>query len=110
MCADVLLLQFVVHFLASFHDICVVTAMLPLFTLLCCFVSAYVFQADEVHETHCRVSILISMCAVNVRTHTRVCTSSGGGCLLSVIVSGGLFGSDVTALSNTEMQWSASYD
>ncbi|XP_055915733.1 post-GPI attachment to proteins factor 2-like [Eupeodes corollae] len=57
--------HFVVHFLASFHDICVVTAMLPLFTLLCCFVSAYVFQADEVHETHCRVyNIIPSISAI----------------------------------------------
>lgn len=57
--------KFVVHFLASFHDICVVTAMLPLFTLFCCFVSAYVFQADEVHETHCRVyNIIPSISAI----------------------------------------------
>ncbi|XP_054729063.1 post-GPI attachment to proteins factor 2-like [Anastrepha obliqua] len=44
-----------VHFLASFHQICVVTALLPLVTLFTCFVTAYVFQYDDVHETHCRV-------------------------------------------------------
>lgn len=44
-----------IHYLASFHEICVVTALLPLVTLFTCFVTAYVFQYDDVHETHCRV-------------------------------------------------------
>lgn len=50
-------LPLAVHYLASFHQICVVTALLPLVTLFTCFVTAYVFQYDDVHETHCRVSI-----------------------------------------------------
>jgi len=45
-----------IHYLASFHELCVVTALLPLVTLFTCFVTAYVFQYDDVHETHCRVS------------------------------------------------------
>lgn len=46
-----------IHYMASFHEICVVTALLPLVTLFTCFVTAYVFQYDDVHETHCRVSV-----------------------------------------------------
>jgi len=48
--------QVAIHYLASFHELCVVTALLPLVTLFTCFVTAYVFQYDDVHETHCRVS------------------------------------------------------
>ncbi|XP_017483169.1 PREDICTED: post-GPI attachment to proteins factor 2-like [Rhagoletis zephyria] len=55
----------VVHFFASFHRICVVTALLPLVTLFTCFVTAYVFQYDDVHETHCRVyNIVPSISAI----------------------------------------------
>ncbi|KAH8356605.1 post-GPI attachment to proteins factor 2-like [Drosophila serrata] len=54
-----------IHFLASFHEICVVTALLPLVTLFTCFVTAYVFQYDDVHETHCRVyNIIPSISAI----------------------------------------------
>ncbi|KAM7350346.1 post-GPI attachment to proteins factor 2-like isoform 2-T2 [Cochliomyia hominivorax] len=56
---------FALHFLANFHHICVVTALLPLVTLFTCFVTAYVFQYDEVHETHCRVyNIVPSISAI----------------------------------------------
>ncbi|TDG39086.1 hypothetical protein AWZ03_014490, partial [Drosophila navojoa] len=54
-----------IHYLASFHEICVVTALLPLLTLFTCFVTAYVFQYDDVHETHCRVyNIIPSISAI----------------------------------------------
>lgn len=39
----------------GFREICSVTAALPIVTLMICFVSAVVFQFDDVHETHCRV-------------------------------------------------------
>lgn len=42
-----------------------VTAAIPLVTLTLCFVFAYVFQFDEVHETHCRVyNIIPSISAI----------------------------------------------
>lgn len=41
----------------GFREICVVTAALPMVTLFICFVSAVVFQFDDVHETHCRVRV-----------------------------------------------------
>ncbi|XP_031636511.1 post-GPI attachment to proteins factor 2-like [Contarinia nasturtii] len=44
-----------VHFMLGFREICMVTAALPMVTLFICFVSAVVFQFDDVHETHCRV-------------------------------------------------------
>ncbi|EDX18361.1 post-GPI attachment to proteins factor 2-like isoform X1 [Drosophila simulans] len=57
--------QVAIHYLASFHELCVVTALLPLVTLFTCFVTAYVFQYDDVHETHCRVyNIIPSISAI----------------------------------------------
>ncbi|XP_017156062.1 post-GPI attachment to proteins factor 2-like isoform X1 [Drosophila miranda] len=54
-----------IHYLASFHEICIVTALLPLVTLFTCFVTAYVYQYDDVHETHCRVyNIIPSISAI----------------------------------------------
>uniref|UniRef100_A0A182M247 Uncharacterized protein n=1 Tax=Anopheles culicifacies TaxID=139723 RepID=A0A182M247_9DIPT len=47
--------KLVVHLIIGFRDICVFTLVLPLGTLFVCFVSAYVFQPEEIHETHCRV-------------------------------------------------------
>lgn len=49
--------QITVHFMLGFREICSVTAALPLVTMFICFVSAVVFQFDDVHETHCRVNI-----------------------------------------------------
>ncbi|XP_055371290.1 post-GPI attachment to proteins factor 2-like [Condylostylus longicornis] len=57
--------KFVVHLIVDFHEICKITAALPLVTLLSCFVTAYVFQSEEVHETHCRVyNIIPSISAI----------------------------------------------
>ncbi|XP_058127086.1 post-GPI attachment to proteins factor 2-like [Anopheles ziemanni] len=55
----------VVHLIIGFRDICVFTLVLPLGTLLVCFISAYVFQPEEIHETHCRVyNIIPSISAI----------------------------------------------
>lgn len=40
----------------SFKRLCIGTVTLPLIALLVCFVTAYTFQQDDIHETHCRVS------------------------------------------------------
>jgi hypothetical protein len=45
-----------VYFMISFRQLCIVTVSLPLCALLICFVTAYIFQQDDIHETHCRVS------------------------------------------------------
>ncbi|XP_058833448.1 post-GPI attachment to proteins factor 2-like [Topomyia yanbarensis] len=54
-----------VHLIISFRDLCKFTLFLPLGTLFVCFVSAYIFQPDEVHETHCRVyNVIPSISAI----------------------------------------------
>ncbi|XP_065072823.1 post-GPI attachment to proteins factor 2-like [Ochlerotatus camptorhynchus] len=54
-----------VHLIVSFRYICVFTLILPLGTLFVCFVSAYVFQPEEIHETHCRVyNVIPSISAI----------------------------------------------
>ncbi|EAT47494.1 AAEL001433-PA [Aedes aegypti] len=58
-------LRLAVHLIVSFRDICVFTLVLPLGTLFVCFVSAYVFQPEEIHETHCRVyNVIPSISAI----------------------------------------------
>ncbi|PSN54652.1 hypothetical protein C0J52_01080 [Blattella germanica] len=47
-----------VYFMISFRQLCIVTVSLPLCALLICFITAYIFQQDDIHETHCRVSRL----------------------------------------------------
>lgn len=57
--------KMIVHVMAGFREVCLVTAALPLATLFCCFVGAVLFQADEVHETHCRVfNVIPSISAI----------------------------------------------
>ncbi|XP_058444499.1 post-GPI attachment to proteins factor 2-like [Malaya genurostris] len=57
--------KLIVHLIISFRDLCVFTLFLPLGTLFVCFVSAYIFQPDEVHETHCRVyNVIPSISAI----------------------------------------------
>lgn len=41
----------------SIRKLAFVGVSLPLITLLTCLATAYVFQYDDVHETHCQVSI-----------------------------------------------------
>lgn len=51
--------------IVSFRQICVWTAALPMVTLAFCFVTAYIFQAEAIHETHCKVyNIIPSISAI----------------------------------------------
>src|SRR5690349_20636909 len=38
------------------QDLSNVTLVLPISGLIICFITGYIFQNDEIHETHCRVS------------------------------------------------------
>ncbi|XP_077294914.1 post-GPI attachment to proteins factor 2-like [Arctopsyche grandis] len=47
------------------RNVCVVALWLPLGSLLFCFVTASIFQQDDIHETHCRVyNIIPSISAI----------------------------------------------
>lgn len=39
------------------REICLTALWLPLGALIFCYATASMFQADDIHETHCRVSI-----------------------------------------------------
>lgn len=39
----------------NFSQLCRFTVSLPLIGLVICFVSANIFQQNDIHETHCRV-------------------------------------------------------
>lgn len=41
----------------ALREICLAALWLPLGALIFCYVTASMFQADDIHETHCRVSI-----------------------------------------------------
>ncbi|XP_019696342.1 post-GPI attachment to proteins factor 2-like isoform X1 [Harpegnathos saltator] len=50
---------------AEKRRLCLATVGLPLASLLFCFVTAYIFQQDDIHETHCKVyNILPSISAI----------------------------------------------
>ncbi|XP_067000433.1 post-GPI attachment to proteins factor 2-like [Anabrus simplex] len=54
-----------IFFMISFRQLCLVTVSLPLGALLFCFVTAYIFQQDDIHETHCRVyNVIPSISAI----------------------------------------------
>lgn len=54
-----------IYMAISFRKLCVATVSLPLATLLFCFVTANIFQQDDIHETHCRVyNVLPSISAI----------------------------------------------
>ncbi|KAG7204935.1 hypothetical protein KM043_005324 [Ampulex compressa] len=54
-----------IYLAISFRKLCLATVCLPLITLLICFITAYIFQQDDIHETHCRVyNILPSISAI----------------------------------------------
>ncbi|KAL1130037.1 hypothetical protein AAG570_012980 [Ranatra chinensis] len=54
-----------VHIILSFRQICLVTVCLPLGGLIVCFITAYIFQQNDIHETHCRVyNIIPSISAI----------------------------------------------
>ena len=46
-----------VYLAIPFRKLCITTVVLPLVSLIICFVTAYIFQQDDIHETHCRVSM-----------------------------------------------------
>ncbi|XP_065215907.1 post-GPI attachment to proteins factor 2-like [Planococcus citri] len=49
----------------SVRKLACVTVALPFFALFVCFITAYIFQFDDVHETHCRVfNVIPSISAV----------------------------------------------
>lgn len=57
--------QVVVNLMVSFKKMAIGTLMLPLCSMFICFVSAYIFQNDQIHETHCRVyNIIPSISAI----------------------------------------------
>ncbi|EEB11526.1 fgf receptor activating protein, putative [Pediculus humanus corporis] len=39
----------------SLRKLCLVTVILPVSSLIICFVTANIFQKDDIHETHCKV-------------------------------------------------------
>lgn len=41
----------------SVRRLAFITIALPFSALVICFITAYIFRYDDVHETHCRVSI-----------------------------------------------------
>lgn len=54
-----------IFFMISFRQLCLVTVSLPLCALLICFTTAYIFQQDDIHETHCRVyNVIPSISAI----------------------------------------------
>lgn len=54
-----------VYLAISFKKLCLATVGLPLITLLVCFITAYIFQQDDIHETHCKVyNVLPSISAI----------------------------------------------
>lgn len=48
--------ELVVHYSLSFKYVCLLTVSCPFLALIICFVTAYIFQSNDIHETHCRVS------------------------------------------------------
>ncbi|KAJ8919183.1 hypothetical protein NQ315_012170 [Exocentrus adspersus] len=57
--------ELVVHYSLSFKYVCLITVSCPFFALVICFITAYVFQGNDIHETHCRVyNIIPSISAI----------------------------------------------
>lgn len=49
----------------SFRQMCTSAVLLPFAGLLTCLITAYIFQPDDIHETHCRVyNIIPSISAI----------------------------------------------
>lgn len=51
--------SYVVHFMINFKSLCIAATACPVFAIIICLVTTVIFQAEEVHETHCQVSIPI---------------------------------------------------
>lgn len=57
--------EYSVHLAIPFRELCIGTLLLPLCSMFICFTTAYIFQPDEIHETHCRVyNIIPSISAI----------------------------------------------
>ncbi|XP_050296434.1 post-GPI attachment to proteins factor 2-like [Anthonomus grandis grandis] len=57
--------EMIIHYRINFKYVCLCTVTIPLAALVICLVSAYIFQFDDVHETHCRVfNIVPSISAI----------------------------------------------
>ncbi|XP_014223829.1 post-GPI attachment to proteins factor 2-like [Trichogramma pretiosum] len=54
-----------IYLMVPFRKLCIITVSIPIVTLLFCFVTAYIYQQDDIHETHCRVyNVLPSISAI----------------------------------------------
>nr|CAH7740298.1 unnamed protein product [Callosobruchus chinensis] len=57
--------SFIIHYSLSFKHVCLLTVSCPFLALIVCFVTAYIFQGNDIHETHCRVfNIVPSISAI----------------------------------------------
>ncbi|XP_030768242.1 post-GPI attachment to proteins factor 2-like [Sitophilus oryzae] len=57
--------QVIIHYRINFKYVCLYTVSIPLGALIVCLISAYIFQYDDVHETHCQVfNVVPSISAV----------------------------------------------
>ncbi|KAK6637394.1 hypothetical protein RUM44_007811 [Polyplax serrata] len=43
----------------SLRKLSLITVILPMSSLVICFVTANIFQKDDIHETHCKMKKLI---------------------------------------------------
>ncbi|CAH1155092.1 unnamed protein product [Phaedon cochleariae] len=51
--------QFVVHFRVSFKHLCLLSVSCPFLSLMICLLTAYIFQYNDIHESHCQVFNII---------------------------------------------------
>lgn len=63
---NLVLQNVIVHYMLSFKHVCLIAVICPLMVLVICFITANVFQPDEVHETHCKVSYNVCIKLKNV--------------------------------------------
>lgn len=57
--------EYSVYLAIPFRELCIGTLLLPLCSMFICFTTAYIFQPDDIHETHCRVyNIIPSISAI----------------------------------------------
>ncbi|CAH0558900.1 unnamed protein product [Brassicogethes aeneus] len=55
----------IVHYKLSFKNLCLLSLAFPLVSLLVCLITGYIFQPNDIHETHCRVyNIIPSISAI----------------------------------------------
>lgn len=48
-----------VHFMINFKRLCILSIACPVLTILVCLVTSIIFQAEDVHETHCQVCTIL---------------------------------------------------